>query len=50
MIRFVDRIEGKSYLGSKFTITDLVHRRFSQYKKLGILKGVAFANNTWYIA
>jgi hypothetical protein len=49
-LKLVDRIEGKSYIGSRATIKGLLYRRYREYKYRNILKGVAFIKDTYYIA
>jgi hypothetical protein len=48
-LKLIDNVENKSYIGSYETIKRLLNTLYKQYKHDGILKGVAFANNTWYI-
>lgn len=50
MLRLVDRIENKSYIGSKYTIKRLLYRLYKEYNYYGLLKGVAFIKDTWYIS
>ena len=49
MLRLVDNIENKSYKGTKATIRMLLNTLYKQYSYEGLLKGVAFINDTWYI-
>lgn len=49
MLRLVDRIEGKSYMGSKKTIKALLYKLYKEYSYQEILKGVVFIKDTWYI-
>lgn len=50
MLKLVDNIENKSYRGSKATIKMLLYKLYKEYNKMGILKGVAYINSTWYIS
>ena len=47
--RLVDNIEGKSYIGSRITIKNLLYNLYDIYRNEGILKGVVFIKNTYYI-
>ena len=49
MLRLVDNVNNKSYKGSRVVIKRLLTQLYKEYSYLGILKGVAFINNTWYI-
>jgi len=49
MLRLVDRVENKSYKGSKKSIMTLLQLKFNEYKYYGILKGIVCINDTWYI-
>lgn len=49
MLRLIDNVSNERLQGSKTTIKALVYRRFAQYKKQGLLKGVVFVNNTYYL-
>lgn len=48
-LKLVDRVEGRSYQGSKKSIIKLLQVKFNEYKYYGLLKGVVLINNTWYI-
>jgi len=47
--RLVDNIEGKSYIGSRVIIKNLLYNLYDIYRNEGILKGVVFIKNTYYI-
>ena len=49
MLRLIDNVSNERLQGSKNTIKAIVYKRFAQYKKQGLLKGVAFVNNTYYL-
>ena len=49
MLRLIDNVSNERLQGSRITIKALVNRRFAQYKKQGLLKGVVFVNNTYYL-
>lgn len=50
MLRLIDNVSNERLQGSRTTIKALVYRRFAQYKKQGLLKGVVFVNNTYYLS
>ena len=49
MLRLIDNGSNERIQGSRTTIKALVYRRFTQYKKQGLLKGIVFINNTYYL-
>ena len=49
MLRLIDNVSNERLQGSRTTIKAIVYKRFTQYKKQGLLKGIAFVNNTYYL-
>lgn len=50
MLRLIDSVSNERLQGSRTTIKTIVYKRFTQYKKQGLLKGVAFVKDTYYLS
>ena len=50
MLVLIDNVSNEQLKGSRATIKSLVYKRYSLYKRQGLLKGIAFVNGTYYLS